>query len=123
MTLRNWQGTWTRRELLNPFRSPGYALALWSHKLLRWLSPVFLSTATVSSALLLATQPSFITLAAFVPFAMLFALAGLGWFLLHRRFRIPGAGTAYSFVLANAAFLVGVWRAMTGRQIHAYRNG
>jgi len=123
MTLRNWQGTWTRRELLNPFRSPGYAVALWSHKLLRWLSPVFLATATVSSALLLATQPSFLTVVAFVPFAMLFALAALGWFLLNRSFRIPGAGTAYSFVLANAAFLVGVWRAMTGHQIHAYRNG
>ncbi len=122
MTLRNWQGTWTRRELLNPFRSPGYALALWSHKLLRWLSPVFLATATVSSALLLATQPSFITLTAFLPFATLFALAACGWFSLHRRFRFPGAGTAYSFVLANTAFLIGVWRAITGHQIHAYRN-
>ncbi len=123
MTLRNWQGTWTRRELLNPFRSPGYALALWSHKLLRWLSPVFLATATVSSALLLATQPSFVTLTAFLPFAILFALAAFGRFSLHRSFRIPGAGTAYSFVLANTAFLIGVWRAITGHQIHAYRNG
>lgn len=122
MTLRNWQGTWTHRELLNPFRSPGYAFALWSHKLLRWLSPVFLATATVSSTLLLATQPSFITLAAFLPFATLFLLAGFGWLSLHRRSRIPGAGTAYSFVLANTAFLIGVWRAIIGHQIHAYRN-
>ena len=123
MTLRNWQGTWTRRALLNPFHSPGYAVALWSHKLLRWLSPVFLAAATVSSALLLAIQPSLITLAAFVPFAMLFGLAALGWFSKHHRLRIPGAGTAYSFVLANAAFLIGVWRATTGHRIHAYRNG
>ncbi len=122
MTLRNWQGTWTRRELLNPFRSPGYALALWSHKLLRWLSPIFLATATVSSTLLLATQPSFITVAAFLPFATLFLLAGCGWLSLHRRRRIPGAGTAYSFVLANTAFLIGVWRAIIGHQIHAYRH-
>ena len=122
MTLRNWQGTWTRSELLNPFRSPGYAFALWSHKLLRWLSPVFLASATISSALLMATQPSFVTLAAFMPFAMLFAMAAFGRFALHRSIRIPGAGTAYSFVLANAAFLIGVWRAITGHQIHAYRN-
>ncbi len=122
MTLRNWQGTWTRHELLNPFRSPGYALALWSHKLLRWLSPVFLATATVSSILLLAIQPSFITLAAFLPFGSLFALAAFGWLSLHYRIRIPGAGTAYSFVLANTAFLIGVWRAIIGHQIHAYRN-
>ena len=122
MTLRNWQGTWTRSELLNPFRSPGYAFALWSHKLLRWLSPVFLASATLASAVLLATQPSFITAVAFMPFAMLFALAAFGRFALHRSIRIPGAGTAYSFVLANTAFLIGVWRAITGHQIRAYRN-
>ena len=122
MTLRNWQGTWTRSELLNPFRSPGYAFALWSHKLLRWLSPVFLASATLASAVLLATQPSFITAVAFMPFAMLFALAAFGRFALHRSIRIPVAGTAYSFVLANTAFLIGVWRAITGHQIRAYRN-
>lgn len=122
MTLRNWQGTWTRSELLNPFRSPGYAFALWSHKLLRWLSPVFLASATLASAMLLVTQPSFIAAAAFMPFAMLFALAACGRFSLHLSIRIPGAGTAYSFVLANAAFLIGIWRAITGHQIRAYRN-
>ena len=122
MTLRNWQGTWTRIELLNPFRFPGYAFALWSHKLLRWLSPVFLASATVSSALLLATQPSVFTMAAFMPFAMLFTLAAFSCFSRHRSVNIPGAGTAYSFVLANTAFLIGVWRAITGHQIHAYRN-
>ena len=122
MTLRNWQGTWTRIQLLNPFRSPGYAFALWSHKLLRWLSPVFLASATFSSALLLVTQPSIVTVAAFIPFAMLFSLAAFSCFSRHSNFRIPGAGTAYSFVLANTAFLIGVWRAITGHRIHAYRN-
>jgi len=122
MTLRNWQGTWTRRELLNPVRSPGYAFALWSHKMLRWMSPVFLVIATVSSALLLVTQPSFISLTAFLPFATLFTLAAFGWFSRHRQIRILGAGTAYSFVLVNTAFLIGAWRAMTGHQIRAYRN-
>ncbi len=122
MTLRNWQGTWTRSELLNPLRSPGYAFALWSHKLLRWLSPVFLATATLSSAVLLATEPSFLTMAAFMPFATLFTLAAFGWFFLNRTIRIPGSGTAYSFVLANAAFVIGIWRAIIGHQIRAYRN-
>ena len=41
MTLRNWQGTWSRPQLLNPYKYPGYAFALWSHKLFRWLSPFF----------------------------------------------------------------------------------
>ncbi len=59
MTLRNWQGTWTRSALLNPFRNPGYAFALWSHKLLRWLSPVFLVTATISSLSSLIIAPGY----------------------------------------------------------------
>jgi cellulose synthase/poly-beta-1,6-N-acetylglucosamine synthase-like glycosyltransferase len=122
MTLRNWQGTWTRSQLLNPFRHPGYAFALWSHKILRWLSPVFLLTATLTSAALLVVQPSLASLAMFGPFAGLFLLAGCHWLADGRRRILPGSGTAYSFVLANLAFIIGVWRAVTGQQIRAYRN-
>ena len=43
MTLRNWGGTWSRPVLLNPLQYGGIAFGLWSHKLLRWLSPVFLN--------------------------------------------------------------------------------
>lgn len=122
MTLRNWQGTWARSHLLNPFRHPGYAFALWSHKILRWLSPVFLLTATLASALLLVLQPGPVSLLTFVPFATLFLLAGYHWAFGGRGRRVPGSGTAYSFVLANLAFMIGVWRALTGQQIRAYRN-
>ena len=122
MTLRNWQGTWTRGELLNPFGYPGYAFALWSHKLLRWLSPVFLTCASISSLASLILQPGALTAAAFAPFALLFALAACGWLTSKHGGRIPGAGTAYSFVLANTAFLIGIWRAVTGHRIHSYRN-
>ena len=122
MTLRNWQGTWTRSQLLNPLRHPGYAFALWSHKLLRWLSPVFLATATICSLTQLMVSPNLPSLVLFLPFGLLFSLAGIGWLFDRRRLRIPGAGTAYSFVLANMAFLIGIWRAMTGHRIHSYRN-
>jgi len=122
MTLRNWQGTWTRSELLNPFRHPGYAFALWSHKLMRWLSPVFLACASLSALTLLMLQPNVLTVAAFAPFAILFALAACGWLTTARGGRLPVAGTAYSFILANMAFLIGIWRAVTGHRIHSYRN-
>lgn len=122
MTLRNWQGTWTRPALLNPFRSPGYAFALWSHKLLRWLSPVFLGIATFSAVGLVVLNPGLITGLALVPFAALFGLAGCGWIASRTGFRLPGAGTAFTFVLANAAFLIGIWRATLGDRIQSYRN-
>ena len=122
MTLRNWQGTWTRPQLLNPLRYPGFAFALWSHKLLRWLSPFFLAMATCSSLAMVVLQPGLVSSAIFAPFGLLFVLAACGWLSLRRRFRVPGAGTAYSFVLANTAFLIGIWRAVTGHRIHSYRN-
>lgn len=122
MTLRNWQGTWTRSQLLNPFRHPGYAIALWSHKLLRWLSPVFLATATLCSLTQLMIAPSMIATLVFAPFGSLFVLAAIGWLSAHRKLRIPCTGAPYSFLLANVAFLIGLWRALTGHQIRSYRN-
>jgi cellulose synthase/poly-beta-1,6-N-acetylglucosamine synthase-like glycosyltransferase len=122
MTLRNWQGTWTRSHLLNPFRNPAYAFALWSHKLLRWLSPVFLGSATLSAATGLIQHQDAVSLAIFLPFAGLFLLAACGWLSSRRKIHVPAAGAAYVFLLANTAFLIGIWRAVTGHRIHSYRN-
>jgi len=122
MTLRNWQGTWTRSHLLNPFRHPGYAFALWSHKLLRWLSPVFLGSATLSATAGLIQNQDAMSLAIFLPFAGLFLLAACGWLSSRRQIHLPAAGAAYVFLLANTAFLIGIWRAIIGHRIHSYRN-
>lgn len=121
MTLRNWQGTWSRPQLLNPLRHPGYAFALWSHKLLRWLSPVFLITAVVSSVLLLISTPGAASGLMMFPWAMLFLLAGLHAVSGGKRL-VPGSGAAWGFLLANVAFLTGVLQAMAGKRVRAYRN-
>ncbi len=121
-TLRNWQGTWSRPALLNPLRHPWYSLALWSHKLLRWLSPVFLLVALFSSSWLLITVPGAVSVAAALPFLALFGMAALGWLATATGRRIPGTGVAFSFVLANTAFLIGIVRATLGRRVHAYKN-
>jgi cellulose synthase/poly-beta-1,6-N-acetylglucosamine synthase-like glycosyltransferase len=122
MTLRNWQGTWQRSRLLNPLRHPGYAFALWSHKILRWLSPVFLLTAAGSAAGLLLLQVTIPRLLLATPYAALFAAAAFHWLFERRRRLLPGTGAAYSFVLANTAFIIGVAKAVAGWQIRAYRN-
>lgn len=121
-TLRNWQGTWSRPALLNPLRHPWYALALWSHKLMRWLSPVFLLVALCSSSWLLITVPTAFSFAAAAPYLALFGMAALGWLAAATGRRIPYTGVAFSFVLANTAFLVGIARAIVGRRVHAYKN-
>ncbi len=43
---------WRNRDVLNPFRSGFYAVQLWSHKLMRYLVPLFLIAIFITSALL-----------------------------------------------------------------------
>jgi cellulose synthase/poly-beta-1,6-N-acetylglucosamine synthase-like glycosyltransferase len=120
MTLRNWVGTWRRSRLLNPLRHPGYAFALWSHKVLRWLSPAFLLAMTFSSVFLLGT-PGLGALP--VAIGAFYLLALIGWRAQARGVTVPIAGLVYSFCLANLGFLVGVTRAMMGRSIVSYPTG
>ena len=119
MTLRNWNGTWRRPALLNPFRYPGYAFALWSHKLLRWLSPIFIFVASVSSFSFIG-HPYLWPLPLFV-FAF-FALAAIGWIGQITHIGLPIAGTVYSFCLANLGFFVGVAKAVSGHSVVAYER-
>lgn len=118
MTLRNWIGTWRRGALLNPLRYPGYAWALWSHKLLRWLGPVFLIAMTVSAAVLAVEG-------IWIPAALMGLLYGAGlagWWADRSGKSLPGAGTIYSFLLANLGFLVGLSKALAGQSIVQYRK-
>lgn len=121
-TLRNWQGTWSRPSLLNPLRHPLYALALWSHKLLRWLSPIFLLIAAFASGWLLVSDPGIASAFAALPYVGLFVMAAIGCGPEDLSRRVPGTGVAFSFVLANTAFLIGIMRATLGRRIHSYKN-
>lgn len=118
MTLRNWIGTWRRPALLNPISHPGYAFALWSHKLLRWLSPVLILI--VSS-----TSFGFIGHPILWPLSLLtvifFGLAGLGWLAQIIGIGLPVIGTVYGFCLANLGFLIGVAKALAGRSVVSYR--
>ena len=117
MTQRNWTGTWRRASLLNPMRHPGYAFALWSHKLLRWLSPIFILVWS-------ATSLGFLSHPFLWPLALLtflaFALAGFGWLDHIMGTGFPIVGTLYSFCLANLGFFVGVAKALAGRKVVSY---
>jgi cellulose synthase/poly-beta-1,6-N-acetylglucosamine synthase-like glycosyltransferase len=120
MTLRNWLGTWSRPELLNPLRHPGYAFALWSHKVLRWLSPWFLAVLTVSVCLL-SMEPLYGVLALLA--LLFYASALLGWTLDRAGRRLGFPNTAFAFVLANAGLLVGTCKALAGQRIVTYTSG
>lgn len=115
MTVRNWQGTWAYPALLNPFRNPGYAFSLWSHKLIRWLSPCFLAVWLLGSIWLVlgsAYWPVGIPGIIFL-FAALLALVKIPF---------PGQKAVQSFLLANLGFCIGVLLAISGKKITTYNN-
>ncbi len=111
--LRAWHAMWHMRGLLWPGRSGLYAWQLLSHKVLRYLAPLFLLgmlSAGVAAApggpfwrLLLAGQGAF----------YLAGLAGLVWPRLarHRWLLVPSY-----FTLINAAALVALVQFLAGRR-------
>ena len=118
MTARNWGGILDRPAVLNPFRFPGTAWALLSHKLLRWLTPVFLVSMLGANVLLalnnqlqwlLATQSCFYAAAA----------AGCWEPLRNRAQRV--CGYPFAFCLANTGFFLGTLRRLQGAVVVAYK--
>ncbi len=111
MTLRNWKGTWAYPSLLNPILRPGIALALWSHKLLRWLALLPLAVGGTAGLLAIAAAPALgplYGLAAAVALAILVAVPGPGRPVRH-------------LLMAILACAVGVAKAVTGGRITEYR--
>lgn len=115
MTVRNWQGTWSYPQLLNPLCSPKIAFSLWSHKVLRWLSPLFLICWLIGSALMFVEG---VHAGAFAYLAIIFVfLAMLGF----TGVSFPGASLVSSFCLANCGFAVGLLKVIAGSKISSYR--
>jgi cellulose synthase/poly-beta-1,6-N-acetylglucosamine synthase-like glycosyltransferase len=118
ITARGWRAIFLRRALLDPMRSGFYAVVLWSHKVLRRLAPIHLLVLLGASLLTSATLPR---LAAAAQLAW-YALAFGGWLL--RDTRLGAArplAVPFFFVLANAAALVGLVRALRGEQIERWQ--
>lgn len=121
MTVRNWQGTLSRSELLNPFKHPLYSFALTSHKLLRWLSPLWLVSFLLGIGLMYAGGMFSNAFGYTVAFMVLVLLA-LSLVLLGLGKRLPGVSVLASFLMVNAAFGIGLVMALYGKRIGAYQN-
>jgi len=96
--------------LLSPTRG-WVAFTFWSHKIFRWLCPLFMVGALATN-IALASQPLYLTLLMTQVAFYLIALVGLAWLTgnrLPRALRLPAM-----FVSMNAALLVGLWRSLRG---------
>ena len=109
---RAWRAMLTMPELLNPFRYGFFAVKLISHKLLRWLAPLFLLLLLVASLALAGRAPLLAwALAAQLAFYAL-ALAGHA---LRQRERMPRLlSVPYYFSLVNIASARGILDAFKG---------
>lgn len=118
MTLRNITCTLSRRWLLNPFSHPLLAYSIFSHKLSRWLTPYFLLS-ILALNVVIAGEGTVYTLSLFAQLViMVLSLAGLAGNLAG--VRVPVAAQAFSFLLANAGFMMGTLKAVTGRKMVLY---
>lgn len=117
MTARNWTGTLARPGILNPFRFPVTSWALISHKLLRWLTPFFL-TIFLAANLLLALHGQWVTLCAL---QIAFYLAAcIGWQRARKGEPTWVFGYPFAFCLANVGFFLGIVKVLRGEKIVSY---
>lgn len=119
MVARGIQGLLSREGALNPLRHPAQWAAVISHKLLRWLTPLLLLGSFVS-ALGLWRRPLYG--AAALMHAALYSSALVGFGMERRGRQAKPFSAPFSFCLANAGFLVGLFDAARGRRITAFQS-
>lgn len=105
---------WRNRSVLNPFRSGFYAVQLWSHKLMRYLVPVFLIAIFIASAFL-ARQNAFYAVVFVIQVA--FYLAALtSWGLERIGVTFSLLALPQYFVITNLASLIAFVKFLTGER-------
>lgn len=107
---------WRHRHMMNPLRSGFYAVQLISHKVMRYLVPVFLILVFAAS-LLLARYSIFYSMVLAGQLCF-YAAAGIGWLLEHFSGGRPNRLLALPqyFVLANLASLIAFYKFLRGER-------
>lgn len=117
------RGLWSviaARELLNPFRHGFYALVLFTHKVLRRLTPLFLA-GLLAGSLLLAPRGGVYAAAATAQAAFYLLAAAGGLLRTTRPGRSRVFGIPFFFCLANAAALVAILRVIRGQRAETWQ--
>ena len=119
VALRAMRGLWYMKTVLNPFRQPLAAFCVMSHKVLRYLTFVFLITAFATSGVIALHSPAFRLLWRLEILAL--ALAAIGLLEGLPRFLRRATGLASYFLLTNAAFAVATMRFLRGDVMATWR--
>jgi cellulose synthase/poly-beta-1,6-N-acetylglucosamine synthase-like glycosyltransferase len=110
---RAWRALLSMAALMNPIRYGGFAIALISHKLLRWLVPLFLVVLLFANAAL-ALRSLFYGLV-LAGQCLFYLLALLGWLMRTRPWLPRMVSIPYYFCLVNVASAIGILDAYRGK--------
>ncbi|HEY0003474.1 MAG TPA: glycosyltransferase family 2 protein [Pyrinomonadaceae bacterium] len=105
---------WRHRAMMNPLRSGFYAVQLISHKVLRYLAPIFLLL-LLSSSIALAPRSFFFLLLALAQ-GCFYLSALLSWILERCGVRYRPLALPQYFVLANLASLLAFYKFLRGER-------
>jgi cellulose synthase/poly-beta-1,6-N-acetylglucosamine synthase-like glycosyltransferase len=103
---------WRNRGMLNPFRSGFYAVQLWSHKVMRYIVPVFLILIFIASAFL-AARNVFYGMVFFAQVAFYLA-AIVSWVLEKAGLHFRLLALPQYFVITNLASLIAFVKFVSG---------
>ncbi len=110
---RSIRGLMRVKATMNPEKVGIFAWQVISHKLLRWLIPLFLAIAVTGSALLAASGYGLFQLIAFGALALIL-LALIGHRAKDKNAMPVWLSVPYYFVMVNLYSLKGIWRALRG---------
>ena len=105
---------WRHRSMLNPLRSGFYAVQLWSHKVMRYLVPLFLFVVLISSGLLVRHSSFFLMI--FIAQVAFYAMAAAGWVLEYLGVHSRVLALPHYFVLANLASVLAFFKFLSGER-------
>ncbi len=103
---------WRNRGMLNPFRSGFYAIQLWSHKVMRYLVPVFLIVIFIASAFLAARNVFYG--AVFFAQVAFYLAAIVSWVLERAGLHFRLLALPQYFVITNLASLIAFVKFVSG---------
>ena len=105
---------WRNRSVLNPFRSGFYAVQLWSHKLMRYLVPVFLIAIFIASSWLAPRNVFYGVM--FVAQVAFYLAALVSWALERMGVTFSLLALPQYFVITNLASLIAFVKFLTGER-------
>lgn len=113
ITARTLRAIWSYRDLLNPWSRPLFALKLFSHKLMKFLTPFFLIIAFAANLMLV--PQSLLYAGLFFIQLVLYSLALLGYIQEIKNYKQSMNWLPYSFAATNIAMLFGWFSFLSGR--------